>query len=464
MPRKAGLLSAFVLLAAVALAQAPAAVREQAVRVEAVRGHMEFLAGEALQGRGSGTRDEHIAVTYAAAQMRMIGIEPAGDDGGYIQRIRVERPRLEEGPFLVFQHEGEERRYLHGEQMAVVQMAEAAQSGPLVKLKVGDIEALAGVERGSMVLLQGEADGATLNRALSRLSRNGAVALAPQTAAIRERWPALTGQPPRVSLRVLGTAVGAGGVVFLTPEAFALLAQVQEGAPMTLGAIEGEPEVFETWNAVGRIAGSDAKLRQEAVLLSAHIDHLGARGERVYFGADDDASGVTAVLELARALAAGPRPRRTVLVALYGSEEMGGLGSRYFIENPPVALGNIVANLQFEMIGRPDPNTPGKLWLTGYERSDLGAALAKRGAPLVADPYPQQNFFMRSDNYRLALRGVVAHTVSSFGLHKDYHQPTDTVEGIDFEHMARAIASLVEPVRWLADSDFRPQWVEGGRP
>ena len=170
-----------------------------------------------------------------------------------------------------------------------------------------------------------------------------------------------------------------------------------------------------------------------------------------------------AVLELAQALTEGQRPKRTLVFAWFGSEERGGHGSTYFAETTP--LGGVIANLQFEMIGRPDPKVPPQtLWLTGYERSDLGAALAAHGAPLVADPHPEQNFFTRSDNIRFARRGIPAHTVSSYGLHKDYHGPDDEVARIDFAHMTAAIRSMLEPIRWLANDTFSPQWNPGGRP
>lgn len=231
----------------------------------------------------------------------------------------------------------------------------------------------------------------------------------------------------------------------------------------------GESEKKQTWNAVGVLRGSDPKFAKEAILLSAHMDHLGVRAQAgpdsIYNGADDDASGVTAVLELARTLAAGERPKRTIFFVTFGSEEVGGLGAKHFLAHPPIALTQIVANLEFEMIGRPDPAVaPGTLWLTGYERSNLGPELARRGARLVADPHPEQKFFQRSDNYILALRGVVAQTVSSYGLHAEYHQPNDDVAHLDIPHMARAISSMVAPVRWLANADFKPDWTEGGRP
>ena len=226
-----------------------------------------------------------------------------------------------------------------------------------------------------------------------------------------------------------------------------------------------------TRNVIGILPGSDPKLKGEVVLLSAHLDHIGAmpeeavNGDAIFNGADDDASGVAAVLELARALARGRRPRRTVVFAFFGSEELGGFGDRYFLEHPPVALDSIVANLEFEMIGRPDPAVePHTLWLTGWERTDLGPWLARNGARLVGDPHPKEDFFRRSDNYALARKGIVAQTVSSFGLHTDYHQPSDDLAHLDLAHMADAIGSMIGPVRRLANSDFKPQWTASGRP
>ena len=204
-------------------------------------------------------------------------------------------------------------------------------------------------------------------------------------------------------------------------------------------------------------------------MLSAHLDHLGVNetlsGDKIFNGADDDASGSVAVMEMARVLASGKRPRRTIYFICFGSEERGGYGSQYFIANPPVPLTQIIANLNFEMLGRPDPKVPvGTLWLTGFERSTLGSELAKQGAAIVADPHPDQSFFQRSDNYSLALRGVIAHTISSFGLHSDYHRPSDEVGKIDFPFMTRSLNSLVKPIEWLANSKFRPAWLPGQAP
>ena len=233
---------------------------------------------------------------------------------------------------------------------------------------------------------------------------------------------------------------------------------------VTLEASEG---AGSTWNAVGVLRGTDPN--GETIMLSAHLDHLGVNealsGDKIFNGADDDASGCVAVMELARALATGPRPRRTIYFICFGSEERGGFGAGYFIAHSPVPLQKIVADLTFEMLGRPDAKVaPGTLWLTGYERSTLGPELARQGAALVADPHPEQNFFQRSDNYTLALRGVVAHTVSSFGLHADYHRPSDELSKIDFPFMTRSLNSLVRPIQWLSNARFRPAWLPGQAP
>jgi Zn-dependent M28 family amino/carboxypeptidase len=233
-------------------------------------------------------------------------------------------------------------------------------------------------------------------------------------------------------------------------------------------AADAQKTLSHTWNAVGRISGNDPKLRDEVILLTAHLDHLGEKGsgpDRVYNGADDDASGTIAVLTLAQALAAGPRPKRSIVFALFGSEEVGSIGARYFMARPTLPIESIAANLEFEMIGRSDAAVADHtLWLTGWERTNLGPELARHGARLVADPHPKEHFFMRSDNITLARRGIVAQTVSSFGLHEQYHQPSDDISHIDFQHMTESINSMLGPIRWLADSGFQPAWLPGGRP
>jgi Zn-dependent M28 family amino/carboxypeptidase len=215
---------------------------------------------------------------------------------------------------------------------------------------------------------------------------------------------------------------------------------------------------------LGVIKGTAPEADRQAILLSAHYDHVGVQDGVLYPGANDDASGTAAVLEFARLLSAEKAPKRTVHFALFGCEEQGGHGAKLFLAKPPLPLADIAANLEFEMIGLPDPKHPTTLMLTGWERSNLGPTLKAQGADIAPDPYPEQNFFQRSDNYQLALKGVVAQTVSAWPIPPTYHQPTDTVESVDLPFMAEVIQSLIGPIRWLANSDFRPEWNAGQKP
>jgi Zn-dependent M28 family amino/carboxypeptidase len=252
-------------------------------------------------------------------------------------------------------------------------------------------------------------------------------------------------------------------LILAKPETFDQLWAQPEGTTVTLQAQITPWKETHTWNVLGKIEGTSEK--EQIILLSAHLDHLGVKDGKTFYGADDDASGTVAVMELARVLAKEPKPKRTIIVAFWGSEETGLVGSRYFLSNPTFELKHIVANLEFEMIGRPDPKLkPDELWLSGWERTNLGHELAQHGAKLAADPHPAEKFFTRSDNYALAKQGIIAQGVSSFGLHADYHQPTDTVGKIDFQHMDRGIASMIGPVTWLANTDFKPEWVDGKKP
>ena len=222
-------------------------------------------------------------------------------------------------------------------------------------------------------------------------------------------------------------------------------------------------------NVAGMLPGSDPAVRDEVIVVGAHFDHVGIRqhasGDSIFNGADDDASGVIAMIEIARVLSAGPAPRRSVLFVAFTGEEVGLLGTHHYLANPIVPLERTVAQFQIEMIGRPDSAAggAGRAWLTGYERSTMGDMLAESGVPIVPDPRPDQGFFFRSDNIAFAYLGIPAHTLSSFGLHRDYHQPSDDVSRVDFQHMTDVIHAAARAVSSLANGP-RPEWHPGGRP
>ena len=454
-----------LLITSAVLAQSP--VLEQNVRAE-----LTFLASDAMQGRGSGTVYERIAAEYVGSQFRQFGLEPGGDaDGsgnkGFVQRVALESVKFVEAPTFTVTSGTNVQKWQYGRDFLVNRVRAPQIAGDLQI-----VEPSGTFTKGAIVAVK-LPEGANQEQrqaAMMKAFTSGSAAIVileteanKQTREIGEqRLPTL---PPKIP----GTANESFAIISLRKDAFDTLLSMPAGTKAEFGGRTEVTEANTTWNVIGILRGSDPAAANEVIVLSAHLDHMGVSetltGDKIFNGADDDASGCVAVLELARALATGKRPRRTIYFVGFGSEERGGYGSRHFRDNPPVPLTQIVANLNFEMLGRPDPNVGAdKLWLTGFERSNLGRELAKQGAPLVADPYPAQNFFQRSDNYNLALLGVIAQTVSSFGLHKDYHRVSDDITKIDFPFMTRAINSMVKPIQWLANSTFRPEWVPGQAP
>jgi peptidase M28-like protein len=430
-----------------------------------VRAHLEFLASDAMNGRASGTRDEQISAEYVAAQFRALGFEPP-DSGGYVQTIGLTRRTVTGTPTITIGSAGNAAplRWTAGKEFIAVRLLALAAGGPLQRIRSkGDT-----VQRGAIAFVN-EANMEVAGRAMEQ----GAAAVLIRTEMPAQRWTERAAAPIRVQAVLSGIPAASQSdpiVVLVSGPAADALQSVIDGTRVDIDPATGEPETSHTYNAVGILRGRDAALDRDVILVTSHLDHLGRRdsapgADKIFNGADDDASGTVAVIEIAQAFAARRRPKRTVIFACFGSEEEGGYGATYFREKPPVPLEKIVANVEFEMIGRPDPKVPPHtLWLTGFDRSDLGRALASHGARLVADPHPDQNFFQRSDNYTLARRGVVAHTVSSYGLHREYHTPEDETRLVDYPHLRDAIDSMIEPIVWLANSTFRPGWTSSGRP
>jgi hypothetical protein len=225
-------------------------------------------------------------------------------------------------------------------------------------------------------------------------------------------------------------------------------------------------------NVVAVFPGADPALRGEYVVLSAHMDHVGVgrpvRGDSIYNGADDDASGTSALVEIAEAFASMPqRPARSILFLGVSGEEKGLLGSEYFSENPTVPLQSIVANLNVDMIGR---NAPRDIVVIGKTYSSLGPLVervAAQNAELLGgltasdDRWPEERFFFRSDHYNFARKEIPA--VFFFaGTHADYHQPSDEVEDLDVDKAARVARMIFLTAHAVATDPQRPQWTANG--
>lgn len=227
----------------------------------------------------------------------------------------------------------------------------------------------------------------------------------------------------------------------------------------------GEPQTAP--NVVGILRGSDPVLRDQYVVYSAHMDHVGVRrpdesGDSIYNGADDDASGTATIMEVAQAMASLPlAPRRSVIFVAVSGEERGLWGSDYFASNPPVALATMVANLNADMVGR---NWPDTIVAIGKEHSDLGATLERvnaahpeLGMTAIDDIWPEERFYFRSDHYNFAKNGVPILFFFN-GVHADYHRPSDEVELIDGEKAARIGRLLFYLGMEVANAEDAPAW------
>ena len=454
----------------------PAPTPAPKVCPECIRAHEDFLASDMLRGRACGTEEENISATYLASELEQYGVAPGAGQNDYLQKVELVKNELAGPPKLIFKAPGDatETTWTHGKEFIVAYSAGQSASGPLQRMD-GSKPGLQHALPGSVVLYipKNVDDMGEIYGRIPGLIREGAVAiLLPPSKRTLENWEKYGATLPQLPTEVVGAPATDMGlprdVIRLSEAALQKLTSIPEGTPIRLQEEKKPGAHVMAYNVIGVLHGSAANADANVILLTAHDDHLGVgpavNGDNIYNGADDDASGTTAVLELARTLATA-HPQRTVYFTLFSCEEAGGLGATYFRAHPPVALTNIIANVEFEMIGRADPKVkPDELWLSGWERSNLGPTLAAHGAKLVGDPHPEQQFFQRSDNYVLARGGVVAQTVSSYGMHTDYHAPSDDLAHIDWKHMDDAIGSMLGPIEWLVNSDFKPAWNPGGKP
>ncbi|MEO8452796.1 MAG: M28 family peptidase [Gemmatimonadota bacterium] len=221
-------------------------------------------------------------------------------------------------------------------------------------------------------------------------------------------------------------------------------------------------------NVAAVLEGSDPELKREYVVISGHIDHVGTRcggrtpSDSICNGADDDASGSAGVLEIAEAFAGSPTPpKRSIIFLAVSGEERGLWGSDVFGATPPVPIGQIVANLNMDQLGR---NWKDTVVVIGTEHSDLGKTLAtvaaehpEIGMQPTGDKWPAENIYYRSDHFNFARRGVPILFFTS-GFHPDYHQVTDSPDKVDAEKEARMLRLIYHVADRVANQPNRPRW------
>ena len=232
-----------------------------------------------------------------------------------------------------------------------------------------------------------------------------------------------------------------------------------------------DPDSPKSRNVAAILRGSDPHLKDTYVMLSAHYDHLGLADtgeDRIFNGANDDASGTASVLEVANALAAlHPRPKRSVLFILFCGEEEGLRGSRYYVDHPLVPLSKTVADLNLELLGRTDaPKGPHLLSanVTGFDFSNMTPILIdagkRTGIAVSKDAQASDKYFELSDNEPMAKAGIPAHTLSVTYEFSDYHAAGDEWQKIDYDNMAKVDQAVGIATLRLAQALAAPHWDE----
>jgi Zn-dependent M28 family amino/carboxypeptidase len=488
-----------------------------------LRAHIEFLADDLLEGRGTGTRGYDIAARYAVAQLRAAGAAPAGIGGTYLQPMPLHVSLLEKAS-MVARIKGKRRALAwvdefiaSGEHTGtdVKAAGEVVFAGFGVVAPRFGIDDYAGVDAAGKVVLmligapaqlptEARAHHTSTTQKLRTAKARGAAAvLFVHSLQFEKVYPydkmkADAGEPsmtwidaagaPFVDVPLTGALIHPSVARDLFAAAGKSFDDVRRAADATpartesfaIGAsidlrITSAHERAASANVVAAIPGSDPELRDEHVLITAHLDHLGidrpVDGDSIYNGAQDNATGSAMVLELARALAADP-PRRSVMLALVTAEEKGLVGSDYLARHPTTG-GAIVANINLDLvIMTPDK----KLVFWGDGNSSLGPIAREvaeaSGFGVMPDPMPEQVYFVRSDHYSFVKQGVpalflgVGFDNGGAGVKRylpHYHKPSDqvgTVE-IDYRAGARLVALVAALTAAIASADERPRWNDG---
>jgi len=532
-------LFAFLLLAGLAVpavfSQTPTLEKSVAqalrtVKPKGLKAHVQYLADDRLRGRMPGTEGYQLAVDYVTGQLREMGVEPAGENGTYLQKVRLRNARLAEGATLALARPGGQPAPLAAGRDYVIfpnpRQAEVTLDAPVVFAGFGisapalGYDDYAGLDaRGKwVVVLRGApekfpstvaAHSQNLATLQETAARHGAVGLLIGSAA--DSLP----RPGAGIHSVLGPDGSLAVASYYASDAIrcvalvrrsvltGLLREAGQDLPKVLASLKaGRPASvalapslraeyrsayrdFDSYNVVGRVTGADPQLQSEYLVHSAHLDHLGVgvpvAGDSIYNGAHDNATGVASVLEIARLYARlDGKPRRSVLFVLVTGEEMGLLGSGYFARYPTVPAGSIIANVNTDM---PTLIAPLRSAVAlGAAHSSLQNQVAEAcrylDISLEADPEPEQNRFIRSDQYSFVAQGIPALHIKYGNQTGDgknnlnvqvqawrakyYHQPQDGLDGTFDWQAGRKYVQLNFLIGYLvAQAPSRPTWNPG---
>jgi hypothetical protein len=487
----------FALLAGQPLdAQAPGPLDEASETITAhdLRARIEILAHDSMLGRDTPSPGLERAAAYVVGEFRRLGLRPAGDLGTYVQRFGVSRWTVDTGASsLELAATGARAKVAFGSEVRVVggeasgrpigggtilvagPLTPAVTASPRLRDRIvllapdfqqplpaalnDRVDEIAAVAR-AVILLS--------NRDSSTFTHRIDVSLEPR---LTPDFRARDGGAPVLELRAsaLGAVAPAAGLDLARLRALDTAVVIEPpGLRVDLRIVRQYLERAAAPNLAAVLEGRDYRRRAEYVVISAHLDHVGVRSGRpdsIFNGADDNASGVAGLLEMAEAFSRREaRPERSLLFLVPSGEEKGLWGSAYYVQHPTVPLSDIVADLNMDLIGR---NWGDSVIVAGPEMSTLGETLHRvsaahpelRMAPL-ADRWPEERIFYRSDHYNFAVKGVPVLFFTS-GTHADYHQPTDGADRIDAEKASRLVRLVFQVTAAVANAAQRPRWHPG---
>lgn len=446
-----------------------------------IEGHIYFLASDELRGRQTGSPEIDIAAAYLANSMRQYGVEPA-NKGSYYQELGLQHMSVPDKITWV----------LEGTELSLAPVMFRGYNidykGEAVFLNYGWEKDYKGKDvAGKLVVVKagvkGENDPEASfgNRRKKRriAEAHGAIGLVELSDFSNELWKE-TLQDRNVPKYGLTDKKGKKEAVHLWVQdvdgaiAKQLKASKKGKVSSSLSIYGITPTDVSAKNVVGVVQGTDPKLKDEYVVYSAHYDHEGvgkpnAENDSIYNGARDNAVGTVTVLSAAENIAKYPT-KRSALFILFTAEEVGLLGSKWFVEHPVIPLDKMVYCFNSDNGGYNDTS---KATIVGLDRTTVGhhikRAAAEFGLEAISDPAPEQNLFDRSDNVSFARKGVPAPTFSlgftAFDeeIFKYYHQVEDNPDNLDYDYLFKFFSSYVLACRLIANDPTKPFWVKGDK-
>ncbi|MEJ7593308.1 MAG: M28 family peptidase [Planctomycetaceae bacterium] len=423
---------------------------------------VSFLASDKMNGRDTPSKELDVAANFVAERFRKASLEGLGPGGSFFQTTELFRTSapISKAVMSVGTDKDIQLTVLTG-------ISEVIKVSGVVHDDAAKDKPTAGIEKPMIVVM----DELPLP---PQAADNPIAAL---VTYVRRTLPLVRQSAKVVLVRVSDDSVLFDAAATLQQHPVSIPAQFEPQCAIVLisktQALEGEVsleipanirQAVPVHNVVGVLRGSDPEAAKQAVIISAHLDHIGPAGrgdDKVNNGADDNASGVTGVVTLADAICAlEERPQRSVIFMTFWGEEKGLLGSKYFAEHPLWNLDDVVCNINLEMIGRPEENAEGKAWGTGWPHSTLGPQMAAGAMRADVTVFHHEQFsemlYARSDNASFVAKGVIAHSFSAGSLHNDYHQPTDEVEKLNIPHMTKIIQGLLAGILPIARGELTP--------